>query len=187
MHYPGNGIFGCIAQLKGGTGKCSQNDLGLMRFALSWERYFRLHCGIWRRNSKVLPEWCGTNAFCTILERALSVALRNRQEEPGSAPRTVWDQCFSHYPGKGTSGCSAELRGETGKCSQNDLGPMLFALSWKGHFRLHCGTERRHWEVLPEWSGTNAFCTILGKVLPVALRHLQSHPEPGSAPRMVWD
>ena len=170
--------------------KCSQNGLGPMLFALPWERHFRLYRGTERSDWEVLPEWSGTNAFCTILGKAPPVALRNGTEELGSAPGMVWDQCFLHYPGKGTRGCTAEPKGATGKCSRNGLGPMLFALSWKRYSRLHCGTCNRtlNREVLPEWSGTNAFCTIPG-------RHFRMHrgtetnwkEELGSAPGMVWD
>ena len=172
LHYPGKGTSGCTAEPKGVTGKYSQNGLGPMLFAQSWERHLRLHCGTERKNWEVLPEWCGTNAFCTILGKVLPVALRHLQShpEPESAPRMTWDQCFLHYPAKGTSGCTAEFGGGTPKCSRNGVGLMLFARSWKGHFRLHCGTDRRNREVLPERSGTNAFPTILGRALLAAPR-----------------
>ena len=129
LHYPGKGTSGCTAELERGTGKCSQNGMGLLCFALSWESHFRLHCGTEKRHYEVLPEWSGTNAF------------------------------FS---------CTAELERGTGKCSQNGLGLMLCAAFRKSHFQLHCGTGKRNWEMLPEWSGTKVLA-------PFAKMHFQLH------------
>ena len=139
MQYFGKVTFGCTAQLQRGTGKCSQNGLGLMLFALFGK--------------------------CTF---SCTAELKYELE---SAPRMVWDQCFLHRFRKSTFSCTAELKRGTGKCSQNGLGPMLFAPFRKIHFRLHCGTERRNSKVLPVRSGPTAFRTILGRALPAALRN----------------
>ena len=54
----------------------------------------------------MLPEWSGTNAFCTILV-ARPLGMLSTVAPPESAPRMVWDQCFLHYPGSAADPCWA--------------------------------------------------------------------------------
>ena len=119
----------------------SQNGLGLMLFALFRKSHFQLRCGTGKRNWEVLPEWSGSNAFCTIWGNALS----------------IWKRCI--------------LLDWNWKVLPEWSGSNAFCTISKRHFRLHCGTGKRNSEVLPEWSGSNVFCIVPEKSLSAALQN----------------